>query len=46
VFQWIDLEKLGWFKKNGSENGFQMKKLWLLEKKLLKLLTKCGNVWK
>ena len=32
MFQWIDLEKLGWFKKNGSENGFRMKKLWLFEK--------------
>jgi len=32
VFQWIDLEKLGCFKKNGSEKGFRMKKLWLLKK--------------
>jgi hypothetical protein len=44
VFQWIDLEKLGCFKKNGSEKGFRMKKLWLFEKKLWTLPAKCANV--
>ena len=41
-----DLEKLGLLKKNGSENGFRMKKLWLFEEKLMKAPTKCGNVRK
>jgi hypothetical protein len=44
VVQWIDLEKIGGFKKNGSEKGFRMKKLWLFEKKLLTLPAKCANV--
>jgi hypothetical protein len=35
VYQRIDLEKIGGFKKNGSEKGFRMKKLWLFEKKLV-----------
>ena len=35
MYQRIDLEKIGGFKKNGSEKGFRMKKLWLFEKKLV-----------
>ena len=40
MFQWIDLEKLGCFKKNGSEKGFRMKKLWLFEKKIVEVAGK------
>jgi len=32
--------------KKGSQNGFRMKKLWPFEEKLLKIPTKCVNVWK
>jgi len=38
--------KIRLVKKNGSENGFRMKKLWLFEEKLLKMPTKCGNALK
>ena len=40
MFQWIELEKLGCFKKNGSEKGFRMKKLWPFEKKIVEVAGK------
>jgi hypothetical protein len=44
VFQWIDLEKLGCLKKNGSEKGFRMKKLWLFEKKIVEVAGKSVRI--